>query len=304
MPELPEVETIKSGLQKAIVGRKIAVMEIRLPKIISIGPKVVSNIRKSSAAVVKKFRTLVRGHKIIGVKRRAKMLMIDLSGPLTILVHLKMTGQLIFTKKGEKKSVKIFNLENARREVLPHAYTHVIFQFSDGTRLFYNDMRQFGYVRVVRDEDLKSVKELAGFGPEPLSGDLTLNHLMEKPRRRPGLSIKQFLMDPTVVAGIGNIYSDEILYWAALRPMRRLRSLNKEDFQAILKAIPKVLKQALKNGGSSVGDFFQVDGSEGTYGKKHMVYGRYGEYCKTCGERIEKVKLGGRTGSYCPNCQK
>ena len=279
-------------------------MEVRTPKIISIGPKVVSNIRKTSKKVADTFRKLLVGHKVVSIKRRAKMLIIDLSGPLTILVHLKMTGQLIFTKKREQKSVKILNLPDARREVLPHAYTHVIFEFRDGTRLYYNDMRQFGYIRVVRDADLKDVRELAEYGPEPMSKDLTLDYLLAAARRRPGLSIKQFLMDQTVVAGIGNIYSDEILYWAKLRPMRRLRSLGKEDYQAIMTAIPKVLKQALRDGGSSVGDFFQVDGSEGTYGKKHMVYGRYGEHCKTCGERIEKVKLGGRTGSYCPNCQK
>ena len=304
MPELPEVETVVRELRQRLRNKKIKEVRVIMPKMVAMGPATLSNLRKTDGSVASKFAKTLKGQKITDVKRRAKMIIIDLAGRFAILVHLKMTGQLIFTKKGEKKSVKIFNLENARREVLPHAYTHVIFQFSDGTRLFYNDMRQFGYVRVVRDEDLKSVKELAGFGPEPLSGDLTLNHLMEKARRRPGLSIKQFLMDPTVVAGIGNIYSDEILYWAALRPMRRLRSLNKEDFQAILKAIPKVLKQALKNGGSSVGDFFQVDGSEGTYGKKHMVYGRYGEYCKVCGEEIKRVKLGGRTGSYCPHCQK
>src|SRR3989344_202500 len=109
MPELPEVETIRRGLARTVVGKKIAEVEVRLPKIVSVGPSVVSNIRKSSAATVKKFRELVRGQKITGVKRRAKMLMIDLAGPLTILVHLKMTGQLIFARAREKKIVKILN---------------------------------------------------------------------------------------------------------------------------------------------------------------------------------------------------
>src|SRR3990167_4517001 len=172
MPELPEVETIRRGLEKTIVGKKIAGVEVRLPKIVSIGPRVVSNIRKNSRAVAGKFRDLAVGHKITGVSRRAKMLMIDLSGPLTILVHLKMTGQMIFAKKKEKKSVKIFNAENSRRETLPHQYTHVIFSFSDGSRLYYNDLRQFGYLRLVRDEDLEHVRELAEYGPEP--ADLTL----------------------------------------------------------------------------------------------------------------------------------
>ena len=301
MPELPEVETIRRGLEKTIVGKKIAGVEVRLPKIVSIGPRVVSNIRKNSRLVAAKFRDLAVGHKITGVSRRAKMLMIDLSGPLTILVHLKMTGQMIFAKKKEKKSVKIFNAENSRRETLPHQYTHVIFSFSDGSRLYYNDLRQFGYLRLVRDEDLEHVRELAEYGPEP--ADLTLEHLFAKAKRRPKISIKQYLMDPKVVAGIGNIYSDEILYWAKIRPMRILRSLDKQDFSAIYKAIPKVLEGALKAGGSSVGDFFQVDGSQGTYGRVHMVYGRCGEMCRVCGEEVLSVKLGGRTGSYCPHCQ-
>ena len=303
MPELPEVETIKSGLEKTIVGKKIAEVEVRRPKIVSIGPQVVSNIRKTTKKTAQMFRRLLVRRKITSVKRRAKMLIIDLSGPLTILVHLKMTGQLIFVKKGEEKSVKIMNLPNARREVLPHSHTHVIFHFTDGSRLYYNDMRQFGYVRLVRDRDLGQIKELISFGPEPLSKDFQLDSLMVKAIRRPGLSIKQFLMDPTVVAGIGNIYSDEILFWAKLRPARRLRSLSKDEFKAILKSIPQVLKGALRAGGSSVGDFFKVDGSEGVYGKKHMVYGRHGWRCKKCGTVIKSVKLGGRTGSYCPKCQ-
>src|SRR3989344_7856628 len=183
MPELPEVETMRRGLAKTIVGKKIADVEIRLPKIISIGPGVVSNVRKNSRAIAEKFRQLARGHKIIGIKRRAKMLMIDLSGPLTILVHLKMTGQLIFAKKGEKKVAKILNLPNARRLPLPHAYTHVIFKFSDGSRLYYNDMRQFGYLRLVRDEDMPHVRELSEYGPEPFDKKFTVDYLITKAKR-------------------------------------------------------------------------------------------------------------------------
>lgn len=302
MPELPEVETIRRGLQRTIVGKKIAAVDVRLPKIISLGPQAVSNIRKNSAATVKKFRALAAGRKIAGVWRRAKMLIIDLSGPLTILVHLKMTGQLVFAEKSEQKVMKILNLPSARRLTLPHKYTHVIFRFSDGSRLYYNDMRQFGYLRLVRDEDLPHVKELAEYGPEPK--DLTAAYLIARAKRRPRLSIKQFLMDPKVVAGIGNIYSDEILYWAKIKPARLLRSLTRADFSAIFRSIPRVLNAAVRAGGSSVGDFFRVDGSEGRYGRVHMVYGRYGEKCRKCGSIIESVKLGGRTGSYCPHCQK
>jgi formamidopyrimidine-DNA glycosylase len=304
MPELPEVETIRRGLTRTIVGKKISGLEVRKPKIISFGPKTVSNVRKSSKTVVKVFCRALVGQKFLKVSRRAKLLILDLSGPYTILIHLKMTGQLIYARKGERKEIKVLNAPNARRAVLPFEHTHLIFQFSDGSRLFYNDLRQFGYIRLVHDKDLPKVKELAEFGPEPDSARFSADYLLEKARRRPGLSIKQFLTDPTVVAGIGNIYSDEILFWARLRPTRRLRSLVKKDFESLVKSARKVLKEALRAQGSSVGDYFKVDGSEGRYGKQHKVYGRAGERCFNCGEIIQSVKLGGRTASFCPVDQK
>lgn len=304
MPELPEVETIRLGLEKTILGKVIKNVEVRQPKIVSIGPRVVSNIRKSSKKTAATFRKLLLGHKFVKVGRRAKMLLLDLSGPFTLLVHLKMTGQLIFAKKGERKIIKIFNAANSATAELPHKYTHVIFTFADSSKLYFNDLRQFGYLRLVKDEDVAHVRELQEFGPEPLTKNFTLDYLLQKARTRQRLSVKQFLVDPKVIAGIGNIYSDEILYCAKLRSQHRVRSLSKADFQAIYKCVPIVLKKAIKAQGSSVGDYFKVDGSEGTFGRQHMVYGRHGQPCKVCGETIEKIKLGGRTSSYCPHCQK
>jgi formamidopyrimidine-DNA glycosylase len=304
MPELPEVETLKRGLERTILGKTIRSVQVRLPKMVSIGPGVVSNIRSGGTKKLGLFQKLLKGQKIKSIKRRAKMFIIDLAGPYTLLAHLKMTGQLIFAASGERKQVKLFNTDSSARLSLPHKYTHVIFAFTDGSQLYFNDMRQFGYLRLVRDSDLPSVRELREYGPEPLGKDFTLQYLKTQAKRRPGISIKQFLMEPRVIAGIGNIYSDEILYYAKIRPNRRVRSLSIPDWQAIFRNIPKVLKEAIKRGGSSVGDFFQIDGQEGTFGKKHMVYGRYGEYCYVCGSEIEKIKLGGRTSSYCPVCQK
>ncbi len=223
---------------------------------------------------------------------------------MRLLVHLKMTGQLIYAKKDERKIVKIYNAENAPKAELPHKYTHVIFKFADGSKLYFNDLRQFGYLRLIRDEDRGKVKELNEYGPEPLSKKFKFEDFLAKAKRRKALTIKQFLMDSKVVAGIGNIYSDEILFCAKLRPNRRLRSLSKEEFKLIYRCAPQVLKKAIKAQGSSVGDFFKVDGSEGTFGRQHMVYQRYGSPCKVCGETIEKLKLGGRTSSYCPACQR
>lgn len=304
MPELPEVETIRRGLRRTILGKTIRSVEVRLPKIVSLGPQVVSNIRRGGKKQAAEFEKILRGKTIRQISRRAKLFLIELSGDLLLLAHLKMTGQLIFARRGERKEVKLFNAANSPRLVLPHKYTHVIFAFTDGSHLYFNDLRQFGYLRLVQAADLRAVRELREYGPEPLSGKLTLAYLKTQGKKRPRLSIKQFLMEPKVLAGIGNIYSDEILYHAKLRPNRRVRSLAKADWQAVFQNIPKVLREAIRRGGSSVGDFFRIDGSEGRYGRKHMVYGRYGESCYTCGSQIEKLKLGGRTASYCPVCQR
>ncbi|MBI4049894.1 MAG: bifunctional DNA-formamidopyrimidine glycosylase/DNA-(apurinic or apyrimidinic site) lyase [Candidatus Doudnabacteria bacterium] len=335
MPELPEVETIKRGLQRTIVGKTIQSVEVRLPKIISLGPLTVSNIRKNSRAKAAKFEKVLGGRKIVGIKRRAKMLMIKFvppqawggikgeveprskqqplsNSPLArgergtwwLLVHLKMTGQFIFVKKGQRKIMKIFNVVGSRRLELPHQYTHVIFHFTDGSTLYYNDLRQFGYLRLVRDSEIDQVRELKEFGPEPLSRDYTYGCFAAKARTRPRLTVKQFIMDPKVVAGVGNIYSDEIMYCARVRPMRKVKSLQAAELKKLYNCVPKILKEALRYHGSSVGDYFRVDGSEGTYGKRHRVYGRGGQKCRRCGTIIKTVKLGGRTGSYCPNCQK
>ena len=304
MPELPEVETIRKGLAKTIVGKRIVAVSVRLPKIVALGPATVSNKRSNGRAKAAKFAALITGHRIVSVKRRAKMLILDLSGPYTLFVHLKMTGQLIYAKKNEQKLMKIFNAASSRRLLLPHEYTHVIFRFTDGSRLYYNDLRQFGYLRLVPDSEIGNVRELALYGPEPLSRDFTLAYLKAKARSRPRAAVKLFLMDPAVVAGIGNIYSDEILYRAGIRPERPARDLAGAKWKKLFAAIAKVLKEGLVHHGSSVGDYFRVDGSEGTYGRVHRVYGRGGERCRRCQSVIKTVKLGGRTGSYCPKCQK
>lgn len=304
MPELPEVETIKRGLQKTIVGKTIRSVEVRLPKIIALGFKTVSNQRRVSRSQVRKFQNLLAGQKIKDVRRRAKMLFLDLFGPYTLTIHLKLTGQLIFAKENERKKVKIMNLPTSAALELPHKYTHVIFQFQDGSKLYYNDLRQFGYLRLVRDEELSQIKELSEYGPEPFDKTFSLEYLQEKAKSREALPIKQFLMDPNIVAGIGNIYSDEILYCAKVKPTRKISNLSLAEKKTLYSCILKILREALKRQGSSVGDYLKVDGEEGSYGEFHRVYGRGGEQCRKCGNVIKSVKLGGRTSSYCPYCQR
>jgi formamidopyrimidine-DNA glycosylase len=308
MPELPEVETVVRELNRKLKGRTIASVEVRKPKIVAVGPKTVSNIRASSTAAAKKFSLMMAGHKFVSVKRRAKLLIFDLSGPLSMLAHLKMTGQFIFEDKALQKKTgskyRILNKLTAPLVQLPSKYTHVIFRFKDDSTLYFNDLRQFGYLKIVKDDEVAAVPELQNYGPEPLEKSFTEQVFVKALERRERTTIKQALMDPTVVAGIGNIYSDEILYHARILPTRVVGTLDKKELRAIYRQIKPVLTTAIKYKGSSVGDFVRTDGKWGSMGKHHYVYGRKGQPCKRCGTIIKSVKLGGRTSCFCPKEQR
>jgi len=305
MPELPEVETVVTELRKKLKDKRIKDVRILLPKIVAMGPLVVSNLRKTDGAQAIKFAKTLKGKKISGVTRRAKMIIIDLEGKLAILVHLKMTGQLIYLNQNElDKQIRLFNTEKSNLVRLPAKSTHVIFEFTDHSRLFYNDFRQFGYLKLVTDKELPEVPELQNYGPEPLEKTFTLSVLEKIMTKRPNMKLKQFLLDPTLIVGIGNIYSDEIAFVAKLKPTRLIKSINSESKKLLFKAIQKVLADAVKKGGSSVGDFVHPDGTWGTYGKVHKVYGRSKKGCFICGSIIKSMKFNGRTGSFCPKCQK
>lgn len=307
MPELPEVQTVVSELNRKLRGLTIVSVEVFRPKMISIGPSTVSNRRLADAGKVRQFQELLTGQKFVSVKRRAKLLIFDLSGPLSLLVHLKMTGQFIFENEKLRKKTggkyRLLNKLTAPLVPLPSKYTHVIFHFKDGSTLYYNDVRQFGYLKVVLDNEIDKVKELKTFGPEPLHSSFTLELFKERLKTRGKGKIKQVLLDPKVVAGIGNIYSDEILFHAKVLPDRSVSSLSELELKAIHTYIPLVLKEGIKHKGSSVGDFVRTDGAWGSMGKFHFVYGRKNQACKKCKTKIISIKLGGRTSSFCPSCQ-
>ena len=310
MPELPEVQTIVAELNWKLKNKVIKSVVVNAPKMISIGPDVVSNIRTVKSYQVIKFVKLLQGQKIISVKRRAKLLIFDLSGPWALLVHLKMTGQFIFEDKKLRAKTRgmyrVLNKLTAPKIALPGKHTHVVFNFTDHSILYFNDVRKFGYLKLVHDNEVDQVKELQEFGPEPLDKKFTLRHFFTavKKCRKRKVSIKQLLMDPKFVAGIGNIYSDEILFHAGVRPVRQVASIKDKELRKLYKYIKIVLRQAIKAKGSSVGDFIRTDGTWGQMGKSHFVYGRAGEKCKKCGATIESLKLNGRTGSFCPKCQR
>jgi len=308
MPELPEVQTVVSELNRKLKNKKIKRVVVNTSKVISIGPATVSNIRSVGQDKVDIFVKMLTGRKFVSVRRRAKLLIFDLDGPLSLLVHLKMTGQFIFEDKKLRQQTKgtyrIINKLTAPLVQLPSKYTHVVFYFIDGSTLYFNDVRQFGYLKVVRDHEVEHVKELNGYGPEPLSKSFTLEKLTTAVKRRSRSPIKLVLMDPTIVAGIGNIYSDEILFHAKIRPARLAGTIKAKELAQIFKYIPIVLRQAIKYKGSSVGDFVRTDGQWGSMGKHHYVYGRAKQACKVCGTMIQSVKSGGRTSCFWPKEQK
>lgn len=305
MPELPEVETVIRELRPKLKNKTIKEVRILLPKMVAMGPGTLSNLRKPDESTSLKFSKTLKGKKITDVRRRAKMIIMDLAGKYAVLVHLKMTGQLIyFDRKHLDKQIRLLNLENYKPVHLPAKSTHVIFEFSDGSRLFYNDFRQFGYLKLVTDKELPQVSELQGYGPEPLEKSFTYKEFKKVLTRRINAPIKPWLMDPTNIAGIGNIYSDEILYYAKVRPTRKIKSLKDTEKKLLFKGIKKVLTDAVNHYGSSVGDFVRPSGDWGTYGLLHKVYGRAGEKCKACGATIKSLKFNGRTGSYCPKEQR
>ncbi len=331
MPELPEVQTVVSELNRKLKNKTIKSVEVRKPKLVAIGPGTVSNIRIDDKKRASQFAKLLTGKKFLSVKRRAKMLIFDLAtsnlsrhpsgdtlsslgekykvkAKLSLFVHLKMTGQFIYEDEKLRKKTggkyRILNKLTAPLVQLPNQYTHVVFKFTDGSILYFNDLRQFGYLKIVRDDEVDQIKELNEFGPEPFSKEFTLLQFCAAAQKRYRSSVKLVLMDPKVVAGIGNIYSDEILFHAKVLPERLVDTLDKKELEAIYKNIRPVLKKGIEAKGSSVGDFIRTDGTRGQMGKYHYVYGRRKQPCKVCGTIIMSAKMGGRTASFCPKCQK
>lgn len=307
MPELPEVETVVNELDKKLKGRKIKTVVVNAPKMVSLGYATVSNRREAKSYQVIKFVKSLQGQKVLSVKRRAKILIFSFSNDLTMLVHLKMTGQFIFEdqilRKKTKGQYRLLNRPNAPLTKLPSKHTHVVFQFIDGSTLYFNDVRKFGYLKLLKNNQLNLVKEFNEYGPEPLGTNFKFEIFEKTVNKKSKGRIKQVLMDNKVVVGIGNIYSDEILFHSKIRPTRKVESITEQELRSIYGWIKPVLRKGIKAKGSSVGDFVRTDGSVGEMGKFHFVYGRKGQKCKVCNSIIESTKIAGRTGSFCPKCQ-
>ena len=293
MPELPEVETLRRELFSAVRGRIIRSVQVKVPKMVK-------------PLTPAKFSQQLRGKKILDVNRRAKILIVKLSGDNYLMIHLKLTGQLIFIpKKLQAKSYKLIiggHPQKGGANNLPNQFTHIIFDFSDGSKLFFNDLRKFGWMRIA---DKQQADKLASeFGIEPLEKDFTLPNFNAILKKYPNRKIKQILMDQSLIAGVGNIYTDESCFCAKIRPTRIVKTLKDKEIKDLYHCLPKILKLAISKKGTSADTYIQLDGSQGGMEPYLKVYGRKGQMCKRCKGVIERIKLNGRGTHFCRQCQR
>jgi formamidopyrimidine-DNA glycosylase len=299
MPELPEVENLRLGLSRKIVGQKILEVKITKPKLVSgNGTKRISSLQK-----VREFINDTKNEKFIGVDRRAKNLLFKLSNGKLMLGHLKMSGQFVYQSSNKKDTVTGGHPIELSEKELPNKHSHIIFKLSHGT-LYYNDTRMFGYLLYYKDKkSFQKENHFASYGVEPLSKEFTLPYFIKSLKNKKG-KIKVVLMDQKIVTGLGNIYADESLFQAGIHPLRSPNSLTKIEITKLRKTIIRILKRAIQAGGSSVATYRLLDNTKGNYAREHKVYGKYGKLCVNCKTLLKKIIVGGRTTIFCLKCQR
>jgi formamidopyrimidine-DNA glycosylase len=288
MPELPEVETIRVGLAKLLPGKGVKDVWYDWDKSFPNAPADVA-------------RFLV-GSKIEKVRRRAKVLIIELSGGWALIIHLKMTGQLVFVGKNQR-----FGAGHPGKELvgeLPAKSTRVILKFQDGSQLFFNDQRKFGWMRLMPALEIPEIDFFKKVGPEPLDDDFTVDRFIERLQRRNNSNIKSVLLDQTVVAGIGNIYADESLWCAKIHPATLVSDVPKAKLVLLYNAVRDVLNLSIAKGGSTDKNYVDAEGKKGSYLSFANVFRREGQPCPRCGTPIEKIRVAGRGTHICPHDQK
>lgn len=295
MPELPEVETIKIGLQKRIVGLKITKIQINSPKSFQNGTGQPFDSTQG-----------LQGKKVLKVWRRAKILGIDLD-KITLLIHLKMSGQLVWV--GNRQQIKGNRFVGGHPtqdmvDAMPNKHTRVIFSFSDGSNLYFNDQRRFGWVKVIENSELKIENLLGKLGPEPLEKEFTWQVFKQNLLRHKNIPVKVAIMDQSVVSGVGNIYANEACFNARIDPRTKVNQLADKDMKSLHRGVLKTLLDGIKHGGSSRAHFVDADGHKGYFLDYAYVYGRDKHPCKKCKSEIKKIQLGGRGTFFCPQCQR
>lgn len=280
MPELPEVETICQSLQ-GIIGKKIV--------------NVIKN-RNDLRFILPNFKKIEGDCHVKAVSRQAKVIRIFFSNEQILLIGLGMTGRLILQKKNSEMN------ENSH-EVKYSKHNHVIFEFDDGDRLIYNDIRRFGFMEICHRNVLNESKSLAKIGIEPLSQEFTGAWLFAKCQKS-SKPIKNFLMTNEIIVGVGNIYASESLFESHILPTRIAKTLSQKECERLAVAIKNVLQCAIASGGSSLKDYANADGQTGYFQHSFKVYGRDGEKCNSCGDVLQKIKQLGRSSFFCKFCQK
>jgi len=289
MPELPEVETVVRGLSKYLPGQTIKQVEILSAK------SFLWTVKLKSPSVI-------YGLKILSLSRRGKSVIVHLSNGYCLLIHLKMTGQLIYVGKTTKR-LNYGHPDQNFLDQMPSRHTRVYFTLTQGT-LYFNDMRRFGWVKLTREERLDEDPFLKHLGPEPLSKDFSSTYLSALIQRHPKSNIKSLLLNQSNLVGIGNIYADEILFDARIRPARTASSLTREEISALSTSILKILKLGIKHSGTSINTYKTPKGSPGRMQNYLMAYEQDKKPCKVCHGLIKKIRIAGRGTHFCPICQK
>jgi len=272
MPELPEVETIARTLAPGVRGRVVAGIDLLYRPLLRTGG------RKDLDAL--------RGRRVDGVRRRGKMLLIELDGGRTLVFHLKMTGQFLFAASGEPRE----------------KHTRLVMRFEDGkNELRFRDVRKFGFLLCLDGPPETSCGELACLGPEPLEVGFDEFMAILKTRKS---RVKSFLLDQTKIAGIGNIYADEMLFEARIHPETPASSIRKDKAARLYGSMQRILALAIEANGSTLQDYRDAEGREGSFQFSHKVYDRRGEPCVACGTPIKMKRIGGRSSHFCPMCQR
>lgn len=287
MPELPEVETVRRGLEKFVVGLTVANATHDTPKSFP-----------NAEADVNEF--LINAT-IISVQRRAKVLMIGLSTKYSLVIHLKMTGQLVYVNNVERFGAGHPN--GSLIGQLPDKSTRVTLTFTDKSSLYFNDQRKFGWFRLMPTAEIVNLDFFRKVGPEPLSAEFTWQELHARLQRRKNTSIKAAILDQTVLAGIGNIYADESLWGAKIHPATLVKNVPASKIKLLFSSIQAVLTQSIAEGGSSDRNYVDAAGNRGQYLKFANVFRREGQPCTRCGTFLIKTRVATRGTHTCPKCQ-
>ncbi len=288
MPELPEVEVVKKSLKKNInklIIKKISIYQKKLRYPIN----------------GKMFKKMINS-KILSIQRRSKYLLLHLNNSFTILIHLGMTGKLLLTKPkyGRIKTSFYYSAENIKNK-----HDHFSISFNKNIKMIYNDVRKFGFIKIEKTNILNKNSHLKSLGPEPLSTKFNIIYFNSKIKNRKK-NLKDLLMDQTILSGLGNIYSNEVLFLSRLHPQKSVTTLNRSSIPTLLKNIKSTLKKSISLGGSSIKDFNNTSGKEGSFQQFFNVYGRNGLKCvrKNCNGFIQKVIISNRATFFCSKCQK